>query len=121
MPLCKSNLSEYLDKTKFSFLKIRKFLLQITDALKYLRDEKMIHKDVKPSNILVESPHKVVLADFGMMSKNGATSVFCAPEQLTKSEIEKTDVHAFGITILFSFYTFTSAMELLFLSKKDVR
>ena len=80
----------------------------------------MIHKDVKPSNILIESQHNVVLADLGMMNKNGATPVFCAPEKLKKSEIEKTDVHAFGITILLSFYTFNSAMKILFLSKKDV-
>ena len=38
MPLCDCNFSEYLAKTKFDFCKIKKFLLQITDALKYLRD-----------------------------------------------------------------------------------
>jgi type I restriction-modification system DNA methylase subunit len=62
----------------------------------------------------------VFLADFGMIHKNGATPVFCAPEQIDKPVIEKTDVHAFGITILFVFYTFNSAINLLFLSKKDV-
>ena len=55
-----------------------------------------------------------------MMNKNGATPIFCAPEQIEKPEVEKTDVHAFGITILFVFYTFNSAMKLLFLSKKDL-
>jgi hypothetical protein len=47
MPLCQSNLSDYLDHKSFDFSKIRKFLLQITDALKYIRDQQISHKDVK--------------------------------------------------------------------------
>ena len=55
-----------------------------------------------------------------MINKSGATPVFCAPEQIQKSEIEWTDVHAFGITILLSFYSVISGLQLLYCAKKDL-
>jgi serine/threonine protein kinase len=48
MPLCKKNLLKYLeDRKHFKFENIRNFLLDITSALKYLRDHYIIHRDVK--------------------------------------------------------------------------
>ena len=50
MPLCESNLEQYLrDQKRFKFGNIKNFMLQITSALKYLRDldPPIIHRDVK--------------------------------------------------------------------------
>ena len=51
----------------------------------------MIHKDVKPTNILVVSEFKVCLGDFGMMNKKGGTPIFCAPEQLNDNVENEVD------------------------------
>lgn len=43
------------------------FLLQIVDALRFLKSKGILHRDVKPSNILVkQSPVIFKLCDFGI-------------------------------------------------------
>lgn len=46
---------------------IRRFAIQILQALKYLRQERIIHCDLKPENILLKSPDKsgIKVIDFG--------------------------------------------------------
>ena len=46
---------------------IRRFAIQILQALKYLKDESIIHCDLKPENILLKSPDKsgIKVIDFG--------------------------------------------------------
>ncbi len=44
-------------------------LLKIVDALKYLKSENILHRDVKPSNILInQNPIIFKLCDFGICS-----------------------------------------------------
>lgn len=40
--------------------------MQICLALKYVHDNKIIHRDLKSSNILLKSDGTVLLADFGI-------------------------------------------------------
>lgn len=118
-PLCLMNLQEWLDSKTFEFENIRNYLLQICEALQYLSNQNVIHRDVKLLNILVKSKNHVLLGDFGLVKKDGVTPIYCAPEQLTRSVVGATDTHGFGITILFSFFEHASAIQILFAAAKD--
>jgi serine/threonine protein kinase len=96
---------------------------QICDAMLYLHDSLVVHRDMKPSNVLCEVAHdgsvKLVIADFGVaayamdkktITKRAGTAGFVAPEVLEKGwemvvskatvhNITKIDVYSIGMLI----------------------
>ena len=90
-----------------------KILLPIARALAYAHDKKVIHRDVKPKNILIAEDGTYKLADFGIMrvsSETGETTQthvglgigtpeYMAPEQVLNQGITKqVDIYSLGIT-----------------------
>src|SRR5205807_3540943 len=41
------------------------YVKQVAEALQYAHDEKLIHRDVKPENMLVGRRNEIFLSDFG--------------------------------------------------------
>lgn len=83
---------------------------QITDTLKYLhnQDQPIIHKDIKPDNLLVNDERKIMLIDFGssrVFKENQSrdtvlmgTQGYASPEQYGFSPTDKrSDIYAFGV------------------------
>ena len=77
---------------KLSLPLIRIYTQQIGDALYYLHQLGLIHRDVKPGNILLLRPGHALLADFGLAMRDPAlsdnqrphtsgTAAYMAPEQ----------------------------------------
>lgn len=96
---------------------IARYSGQIVEALEYLHGRKIIHRDVKGDNILLDDHHNVKLADFGLSKKligigsqnllMGATKSFVgtanymAPEIITGKEYgSPTDIWSFGATVI---------------------
>lgn len=93
--------------------KISHEICSVLDALQYLHSRGVVHRDVKPSNIMLENGSNVKLMDLGIARMNGGnkyssygfigTPQYAAPEQILRdgknTEINaQTDIYATGIT-----------------------
>ncbi|CAI5450835.1 unnamed protein product [Caenorhabditis angaria] len=81
--------------------------LQITSALGYLHDRNVVHRDVKPENLLLVDKFNVKLCDFGLachvlgpLYRVCGTPTYCAPEVLTeKGYSTKCDIWSLGVVL----------------------
>ncbi len=85
---------------------------QVCDALHYAHSKGVIHRDIKPGNILVTSDGRVKLADFGLARPiKGESSVltgrnvmmgtadYMAPEQRDGHADQRADIYALGVML----------------------
>ncbi len=110
------SLGQLLEKKILSPRVILDIAIQITKALEYLHQNQIIHKDIKPSNIIINSQTKQVkLTDFGIATKlnkenpqfNNPNSVegtlaYMSPEQtgrMNRTLDYRTDFYSLGITL----------------------
>ncbi len=55
-----------LKGTKLSFETLDRYVSQLASALQYAHDHRVIHRDVKPENVLLRADGTLLLSDFGI-------------------------------------------------------
>jgi serine/threonine protein kinase len=106
-------LSAHLAKNKVDWSKAVNLLIPVAEALHYAHRQGIIHRDVKPSNILLSDQEWPLLADFGLakvltgldkpVTQSGAsmgTPAYVAPEQARGLAIDqRADIYSLGVVL----------------------
>src|SRR6266700_2480024 len=83
---------------------------QLAEALQYAHEQKFIHRDVKPENMLLGRQQEVLLSDFGLAALARSTSslniqgtvgtiAYIAPEQIEGHPRAASDQYALAVVI----------------------
>jgi eukaryotic-like serine/threonine-protein kinase len=98
--------------TKFPFTEAARLLMPIARSLDYAHAQGIIHRDVKPSNLLISAAGELILSDFGIAHRFSeirettltgtgreiGTPEYMAPEQAMGEKVDhRADVYALGI------------------------
>ena len=106
-------LKEKLKKFRPTYREMLPIIEDVGSALTYAHELGIVHRDVKPSNVLISKEGKVYLTDFGLarMAQVSTTTLtsdqmigtpqYISPEQATSSPNldYRTDIYSFGVLI----------------------
>ena len=92
---------------KLSLPEILDIILQVCKGLEYAHKQGIIHQDIKPDNIFIQTDGVPRIVDFGLACPPGnmdfdlpGTAFYMSPEQIRGDPVdERTDIYSLGITV----------------------
>ncbi len=101
MPLAVPCVKATLEELDLSAFIIFPYIKQVAEALQYVHDQHLIHRDVKPENMLLGRNNAILLSDFGIAIASHnigvaavGTAAYMAPEQNAFSPCPASDQYA---------------------------
>ena len=110
MPVFEELQQMIAEKRKFSTQEINKIIIPLCDALDYAHRNGVVHRDMKPANILIDEEGKPYVVDFGVarvetstLTQTGTTVgtvLYMSPEQAQGGEVgASSDVFSLGVVL----------------------
>jgi WD40 repeat protein len=105
------NLRQYHPRgTQLSWKTIVPYIKQVAEALQYVHDQGLVHRDVKPENLLIGPHGEILLTDFGIATPSYTwdphslqypvgTALYAAPEQINAQAVRASDQYALGVVV----------------------
>ena len=101
------------DNPKLPLERVLKFAVQLAGALAAAHAEDVVHRDLKPQNILVDKDDQIYISDFGLaksfaegaigMTQSGAllgTPRYMSPEQVEGKPTDgRSDIYSYGLIL----------------------
>lgn len=107
-------LKQYLNENELLIEDKLKIAINIAEALAYAHEKGVIHRDLKPTNIMINSVDDIRLIDFGISKIIGSkysgdntvkcymTIKYAAPEQLLRLEAKtQSDIYSYGLNLAY--------------------
>ena len=111
MERCKESLRSWVNRRNEqndpinNHLEIYGWIRMLCSGLKHIHDQDMIHRDIKPDNVLISHDGVIKIADFGTaiircyqthFTRGCGTKLYKAPEQDTSDYDNAVDIHPIG-------------------------
>jgi serine/threonine-protein kinase len=106
-----ANLKFEMNNLQFSIEKIIQITTQICEGLNAAHKANIIHRDIKPQNIIIDKENRVKILDFGLAKLKGVgqltkesstlgTVHYLSPEQAMGKEVDhRTDIWSLGVVL----------------------